>query len=232
MYMTTSADGQLYTTDVSTLFSTGRTYLARIETNSGIFTRLTRLDIQPHYGNQAHPCIAPDGRYILFDVDGGSHLFVSFLKSDGSWDTAIDLANHGFDIKAGGASISPDGKYLFFHLNGDIWWVDIKVIENLNPFTGGSSAGIQPGFELYQNTPNPCITHTRIAFYLEKPGAVKLDLFSNNGIHIRCLINNQYFDPGKHELTLSLPNLRTGIYNYALSTGTSQHQVRKMIVIR
>ena len=46
---------------------------------------------------------------------------------------AIDLAKHGFDSLAGGAYVSPDGKYLFFHLKEDIWWVDIKIIENLKP---------------------------------------------------------------------------------------------------
>jgi hypothetical protein len=34
---------------------------------------------------------------------------------------------------AGGATISPDGKYLFFQLNGDLWWVEIKIINDLKP---------------------------------------------------------------------------------------------------
>ncbi|HUU04349.1 MAG TPA: hypothetical protein VMZ49_00590 [Patescibacteria group bacterium] len=29
--------------------------------------------------------------------------------------------------------IAPDGSYLFFSKNGDIWWVDTKVIEKLRP---------------------------------------------------------------------------------------------------
>jgi hypothetical protein len=29
--------------------------------------------------------------------------------------------------------VSPDGKYLFFALNEDIYWVDIKAIEKLRP---------------------------------------------------------------------------------------------------
>jgi hypothetical protein len=66
-------------------------------------------------------------------VGRGDHLFVSFREADGTWGEPIDLAKHGFDPMAGGAYISPDGKYLFFSLNGDIWWVDIKVIESLRP---------------------------------------------------------------------------------------------------
>jgi hypothetical protein len=231
MYITASADGQLYTTDVSALFSTGLTYLAKIQTTtSGLFTRFDRLQIQPNYGQQAHPCIAPDGRYILFDVDGGSHLFVSFRKSDGTWDTAIDLANHGFSKDAGGPYISPDGKYLFFHLSGDIWWVDIRIIENLNPYTGGTSGALNPGFELYQNCPNPCQNQTHIAFSLENPDYINLDLFSSNGTRITCLVSNQLYNPGKHELAFNLLNLSPGIYTYRLSNGKGAPLSRRLVV--
>jgi len=33
----------------------------------------------------------------------------------------------------GQVNISPDGKYLFFSYDRDIWWVDIQVIEKLRP---------------------------------------------------------------------------------------------------
>lgn len=230
MFMSASSKGQLYTTDVSALFTTGQTYLATIQTTGGLFTRLDRLQVQPNYGQQAHPCIAPDGRYILFDIDGGSHLFVSFRKSDGTWDTAIDLANHGFSKDAGGACISPDGKYLFFHLNGDIWWVDIRVIENLNPLAGGTAAAHNPGFELYQNSPNPCQASTRISFSLDKPDHITLDLFSSTGIRITRLLSNQFFSPGRHDLVFNLPKLSPGFYSYSLSNGSGMRLTRRMVV--
>jgi hypothetical protein len=66
-------------------------------------------------------------------VNSGNYLFISFKKADGTWEEAIDLTKHGFDEKAGGAHISPDGKYLFFSLRGDIGRVDINKIENLRP---------------------------------------------------------------------------------------------------
>ena len=132
MFMSSTRDGQIYTTDMSSR-ATGKTYLAKVERDDGVFEAYERLSIEPHYGSQAHPGIAPDGSYILFDVDGGSHLFVSFKQVDGTWGEAIDLTKHGFDPLAGGASVSPDGKYLFFALRDDIWWVDIKVIESLRP---------------------------------------------------------------------------------------------------
>lgn len=132
MFLSSTRDGQLYITDMSTRNLDGRTYLAKVTQTNGVFTGYERLDISVVKGYPAHPCIAPDESYILFDVESGSHLFVSFKQEDESWGEPIDLTDHGFNKGAGGAYISPDGKYLFFSLNHDIWWVDIKVIESLN----------------------------------------------------------------------------------------------------
>jgi Tol biopolymer transport system component len=133
MFLSSTQDGQLYTTDMSSRSVDGKTFLAKITLTDGVFTDYERLNIETPWGNPAHPCIALDGSYILFDVGSGNHLFVSFKNADGTWGEPIDLTKHGFNRMAGGAYISPDGKYLFFSLNKDIWWVDIKVIENLRP---------------------------------------------------------------------------------------------------
>ena len=133
MFLSSSRDGTIYTSDMSSWSINRQTHLAKVTVEGGQFIKYDRLDIPAYLGSQAHPCIAPDGSYILFDVDGGTHLFVCFKKADGTWEAAIDLTKHSFDPMAGGAYISPDGKYLFFALNEDVWWVDIKVIENLRP---------------------------------------------------------------------------------------------------
>ncbi|MFS1524729.1 hypothetical protein ACL7TT_11535 [Microbulbifer sp. 2304DJ12-6] len=94
----------------------------------------------------AHPFIAPDESYIIWDSerDGGygdSDLHISFRQQDGSWGTAINLGdkiNTKFQEQFG--SVTPDGKYFFFHRSydnkgdkADIYWVDAKIIENLRP---------------------------------------------------------------------------------------------------
>lgn len=99
----------------------------------------------------AHPFIAPDESYILWDGqrdDGprNAEIFVSFKLSDGRWSGAIKLGDH-INTKASefGAKVTPDGKYLFFQRNVgkvkptdkyedvNIFWVDAKVIEALRP---------------------------------------------------------------------------------------------------
>jgi len=137
MFLSSSRDGQLYTTDMSSRNADGRTYLVRLGTVDGRFTEYERLPIEPPRGNPAHPCIAPDGSYLLFDVESGNYLYVSFRNEDGDWGEPIDLTEHGLDPRAGGAYVSPDGRYLFFSLDQDIWWVDIAFIELLHPSAQG-----------------------------------------------------------------------------------------------
>lgn len=90
----------------------------------------------------AHPFIAPDESYLIWDSEreggyGDSDLYISFRQEDGSWGPAINM---GEDINTERediyGSVTPDGKYLFFHTyleegKADIFWVDAQVIENL-----------------------------------------------------------------------------------------------------
>lgn len=91
----------------------------------------------------AHPFIAPDESYIIWDDQretggyGGADLYISFKQKDGSWGKSINLGNQ-INTKHNDAygSISPDGKYFFFIRSyggnkADIYWVDAKVILKL-----------------------------------------------------------------------------------------------------
>lgn len=86
-------------------------------------------------------CIAPDESYIIVncsgrsDTNGRSDLYISFKKEDGTW---AKLKNMGNKINSTGSDycpmLSPDGKYFFFTRtdtgNGDIYWVDAKIIHS------------------------------------------------------------------------------------------------------
>lgn len=93
----------------------------------------------------SHPFIAPDESYLLFDAKredgfGDSDIYISFKQKDGTWGNAINL---GDKINTGAweasASITPDGKYLFFSRNVgsddfenvDIFWVSSKILQEL-----------------------------------------------------------------------------------------------------
>jgi len=86
--------------------------------------------------------IAPDESYMIVNSSGrpddlgNSDLYISFKKEDGSW---TELKNMGSPINSPETDycpmLSPDGKYFFFTSkrtgNGDIYWVDAKIIEDL-----------------------------------------------------------------------------------------------------
>ena len=90
----------------------------------------------------AHPFIAPDDSYLIWDSErnngyGKSDLYISFRQQDDSWGAAINLGDKiNTDAKENGAHVSPDGKYLFFNryiseVDGGIYWVDAQIIETL-----------------------------------------------------------------------------------------------------
>lgn len=92
----------------------------------------------------AHPFIAPDESYIIWDGQRNSDvrnadLFISFKKADGSWGEAIKFDERINTPSADFAAfVTPDGKYLFFNRNmgpgnTDTMWVDAKIIEELRP---------------------------------------------------------------------------------------------------
>ncbi len=92
------------------------------------------------------PYIAPDESYILFDSPrvsgfGGADLYISF-NQNGSWTESYNLGPKvNTKLGEGIATVSPDGRYLFFYRStvndGDIYWVDFvqikkELLEKLN----------------------------------------------------------------------------------------------------
>ena len=62
-----------------------------------------------------------------------------FREKDGSWGPSINLGDKiNSEFADAYGSITPDGKYFFFHRGygnnkADIFWVDAQIIENLRP---------------------------------------------------------------------------------------------------
>lgn len=101
----------------------------------------------------AHPYIAPDESYLMWDAEkmdeNTPDIYISFRQEDGSWSEAINM---GDTINTAAyeqrPKVSPDGKYLFFwrgdkkvradgstYWEGNPHWVDAKIIETLRPKT-------------------------------------------------------------------------------------------------
>jgi Tol biopolymer transport system component len=86
----------------------------------------------------AHSFIAPDESYMIYDFKsesgyGESDLYISFNKN-GKWTKPHNLGPKiNTDHTEMAASVSPDGKYLFFHRGneneGNIYWVAFEPIK-------------------------------------------------------------------------------------------------------
>lgn len=140
MYVTTTRDGIIYLTDI-----TGSTNedqgIARTSLKDGCFTPLIRqnggiVEPRPDRLPGRHPCIGLDGDFIIFDSykketrrDG--RLFICFLESENTWGEAYDLGEAIQFETCVIPYLSPDGKYLFFAANNDIYWVSTKILEEL-----------------------------------------------------------------------------------------------------
>jgi ankyrin repeat protein len=83
----------------------------------------------------AHPFIAPDESYLIFDAHPlgmYSDIFISFKEKDGSWRRARKMGSQvNTEESEMCPGVSPDGKLFFFARSKNIYWVDASIISNL-----------------------------------------------------------------------------------------------------
>ncbi|MDO1447359.1 hypothetical protein Q0590_13910 [Rhodocytophaga aerolata] len=88
-----------------------------------------------HY--EADVFVSPEEDYLIYcaerpDGYGRGDLFISFKDAKGQWTKAKNMGNavntQGYEFCP---FVTADGKYLFFSKDGDIYWVDAKVISQL-----------------------------------------------------------------------------------------------------
>ncbi len=86
------------------------------------------------------PYIAPDESYLIYVSSGESSspydmkFYISYRYEDGSWMKPINLGEKINSIRNSLCpAVTPDGKYMFFVGQGDIYWVDAEFIERLKP---------------------------------------------------------------------------------------------------
>jgi hypothetical protein len=140
MYVSTTRDGTIYTTDISG--GPGSECIAIAKPANGEYEKLEKLGPPINVGaRDMDPFVAPDESYLLFTSrrpveSTKSCLFVSFKNEDGTWSDPLAIA---LPLEAGLPLVTPDGEFLFFtggeRGKSDIYWVDAKIIEGLRSKT-------------------------------------------------------------------------------------------------
>lgn len=135
MYLTSSENGNLYFTTGEKGDAPEDWVIYKSVKEDGQYKSIKRMGKAINASGKwiAHSFIAPDESYMIYDFKsdlgfGKSDLYISFNKN-GTW---TEPYNMGSKINTNqtemAASVSPDGKYLFFHRggedHGDIYWVD------------------------------------------------------------------------------------------------------------
>ena len=149
MYITSSENNNLYFTAREKEDKRGQGGIYYAMREEGQDVSIKRMGKEINSGAWiAHSYIAPDESYMIFDGErpsgfGDCDLYISF-KENGVWTESYNLGSKiNTEMCEMTPSVSPDGKYLFFHRgdgkkdSGNIYWVDFiqikkELMENIN----------------------------------------------------------------------------------------------------
>jgi hypothetical protein len=140
MFATVAQNGNVYFTDDLKLDENKGVVVRRLV--NGNYSDAETLSDSVNRNRAAHPVIAPDESFIVFDAfypdgQGGGQspdYYVSFKLENGSWSEAKNLGNSiNGEQNNNCAALSPGAEYLFYTYAGDIYWVSTDVIERLKP---------------------------------------------------------------------------------------------------
>jgi len=107
--------------------------------------------------------------------------------------------------------------------------ITLNFIATTDPTVGIEKEQKQPnGYSLSQNYPNPFNPSTKISYYIEEGGFVKLKVYNILGVEVAALVN-EYKPAGKYETNFDAAKLSSGVYLYSLSIN-GFIQTRKMIL--
>jgi len=236
MYPTIAANGNLYFTEV--IGDTSFIYKSEWFSGGGYQTPVKLDNSINKFFTQAHPFIAPDESFLIFDasVDGPpewkTNLYISFRNPDGTWKEAIKLPDL---INSTGseycAFISSDRKYLFFSRNNEtggsnLWWV--KTDQFLKPLAIEEIGYGNADPVLKQNFPNPCKDETTIEFGINRAGLVNIVLLNSLGTVVKTILNG-YKEPGLYQMKIGVDRLNAGLYFCRLTAGDVKSAIKVLI---
>lgn len=112
-------------------------------------------------------------------------------------------------------------------------YVYLQKVSVTGTTTGGTAVEetmVPVEFNLNQNYPNPFNPATKISFSLPKEGFTKLTVYDLLGNQVTTLVKEK-LNAGMHSVNFDATNLPSGVYLYALSSG-SHSSTKKMILIK
>lgn len=125
-----TSDGSLYFCNWDNKNLTGNIYMSLCDTNKCSEPVRIGNPISSSYSD-VNPFISPEGGYLIFVSNrpggfGDYDRYISYKNNDGTWTSPRNLGPE-FNTKDSDSDmdISPDGKFIFVYLNGNIYWKPI-----------------------------------------------------------------------------------------------------------
>lgn len=163
-----------------------------------------------------------DHKIYRIDLDGNVELFLG--SSVGSIDGNADVAKFN---RPNGILASPTGDSLYV---SDYGSKSVRLITNLEGTTKVTElAKKQLQLKL---TPNPVVDRAFLNFELTENQLVEVNLLDQLGKKLRQLVPATRLGAGKHQLTLDLAALSSGVYYCQVAIGQDQRLVKKMVLVR
>lgn len=207
-------------------------YIYKSQRVNGQYAQFEKLPNQINSYNSSSPFIAPDASYVIFESDrpggfGMSDLYISFKDNNNNWTEALNMGeNVNSSSYEYGASVSFDGKYLFFcskrndDINSNAYWVDVSIIEELNPFTAIEKVR-QSNDNTLQIYPNPA--SNTINIINQENQEFNITIYNVLGeIVFESKINGNYSE-------IDVSSLKTGIYIIKISNSNLKY-TQKLII--
>jgi hypothetical protein len=85
-------------------------------------------------------------------------------------------------------------------------------------------------FSMSQNYPNPFNSMTKIAYSVERPSVITLEIFDVRGALVKTIVHD-YHAKGKYSSVVNAEEFSSGVYLYRLSNGVD-YQTQRMVVIK
>lgn len=129
-HSTVTVDGSLYFCYWDNKKLTGEIYISQCDANKCSDPIRTDNSISIGYSD-VNPYVNPEGGYMIFASNrpngyGDYDRYISYRNNNGTWTSPKNLGPK-FNTKDADSDIdiSPDGKYIFFYQNGNIYWKQI-----------------------------------------------------------------------------------------------------------
>lgn len=165
-----------------------------------------------------------------------SEVQINYIRSEnGGEDWTEQLAISDSKASSGFVAVGADGKNVFvawvdwYYLYSNIYFRRSMDYESIWEHSGNKESPIT----LYQNSPNPFDLKTSIAFKLNEPAAITLEVYSSAG-HEIASIPVGYFSVGNNIVEWDASELPPGTYFYCLTCNSRGKTVKtpaeKMII--